>query len=161
MENAFKIFNIIREWKSNHSGCYFDKIYDVAERKYGSENSTAYNYLDFYIDNGFMKLVNSRDKLSYRLVVVPDVNADGEDSLTSTMVENPQLVIPGSATLSSSLNEWGRRQLSNFSDRARLINCDNGGKNSNQLLFNLDRGVNVDFDLEGNFDAKNLLSFYK
>ena len=83
----------------------------------------------------------------------------GEDSLTSTIVENPQLVIPESATSSSSLNEGGRGQSSIFSDSASLINCENGGKNSNELSFNLDRCVDVDLDLEGNIDAKNLLSF--
>ena len=61
-------------------------------------------------------------------MAVPDINVDGEDSLTSTMVENPQLVIPGSTTSSSSLNEGERRQSSNFPDRARLISCDNDGK---------------------------------
>ena len=131
----------------------------MAERKYGFENSTTRNSVDFCINNGFIKPVNKRDKLSYCLVAVPDISVDGEDLLTSTIVENPQLVIPGSAVSSSSLNERVRRQLSNFSNRASLINCDNGGKNSNQLLFNLDRGVNVDNDSEGNFDAKNLLSF--
>ena len=48
------------------------------------------NYLDFCIKNGFITPVNSRVKLSYRLVAVPNINVDGEDSLTSTIVENPQ-----------------------------------------------------------------------
>ena len=82
-----------------------DKICDVAERKYGFENSTTENYLGFYINNGFITPVNTRGKISYCLGTVPDINVDGEDSLTSTIVENPQLVIPGSATSSSSLNE--------------------------------------------------------
>ena len=45
--------------------------------------------------------------------------------------------------------------------RKRLINHDNDGKYSNELAFNLDRGVDVDLDLEGNIHVKNLLSFYK
>ena len=106
---------------------------DVADRKYGFENPTTDNYLDFCINNGFITPANSRGKMSYCLVAVPDINVDGEDSLTSTIVENPKLVISGSATSSSSLNERGRRQSSNFSGRASLINCDNGGKNSNEL----------------------------
>ena len=63
--------------------------------------------------------VNIRGMISYRLAAVPDINIDGEDSLTLTVVENPQLVTPGSATPSSSLNEGGRRELSNFSERER------------------------------------------
>ena len=46
-------------------------------------------------------------------------------------------------------------------ERDSLINCDNDGKNSHELSSNLDRGVDVDLDLEGNIHAKNLLSFYK
>ena len=161
MENAYKILDIIKELKNSHIRCYYDKICDVAERKYGFENSTTDNYLDFCINNDFITPANSRGKVSYRLVAVPDINIDVEDLLTSTIVENPQLVIPGSTMSSSSLNEGGRRQLSNFSDKASLINCDNGGKNSNELSFNLDWGLDVDLDLEGNIDAKNLLSFYK
>ena len=159
MENAYKTLDIIKALKSNHIGCYYDKICDVAERKYGFENSTTDNYLDFYINDSFITPANSRGKISYRLVAAPDTNIDGEDSLTSSMVENPQLVIHEPVTSSSSLNEGGRRQSSNFSDRASLLNCENGGKNSNELSFNLDRGVDVDLDLEGNIDAKNLLSF--
>ena len=34
-------------------------------------------------------------------------------------------------------------------------------KNSNDLSFNLHRGVDTDLDLEGNIDAKYLLSFHK
>ena len=34
-------------------------------------------------------------------------------------------------------------------------------KDSHELSFNLDRGVDVDLDLEGNIHAKNVLSFYK
>ena len=107
MENAYKILDIIKELKSNHIRCYYDKICDVAERKYGFENSTKGNYLDFCINNGLITPANSRGKISYRLVAVPDINIDGEDSLTSTIVENPPLVIPESATSSSSLNEGG------------------------------------------------------
>ena len=120
--------NIIKELKSNHIGYYYDKICDAVGRKYGFENSTADNYLYFCISSGFITPANSRGKLSYRLVAVPDINIDGEDSLTSTIAENPQSVIPRSATSSSTLNEGGRRQAGNFSDRASLINCDNGGK---------------------------------
>ena len=47
MENAYKIFDVIKELKNNHTGCYYDKVCDVAERKYGFENSTTDNYLDF------------------------------------------------------------------------------------------------------------------
>ena len=101
---------------------------------------TTDNYLNYCINNGFITPANSRGKISYRLVAVPDISTDGEDSLTSTIVENPQLVIPGSATSSSSLNEEGRRHSSNFSERVSLINCDNDGKNSNESSFNLDRG---------------------
>ena len=112
-------------------GCY-DKICDVAERKYGFENSATDNYLDFFINNVFITPINRRGKLSYRLVAVPDINVDGGDSLTSTIVKNPQLETPGLTSSSSSLNKRGRRQSSNFSDRASLINCGNGGKNSNK-----------------------------
>ena len=122
---------------------------------------TTDNYLNYCINNGFITPANSRGKISYRLVAVPDISTDGEDSLTSTIVENPQLVIPGSATSSSSLNEEGRRHSSNFSEGVSLINCDNDGKNSDESSFNLDRGVDVDIDLEGNIHVKNLLSFYK
>ena len=41
MKNVYKILDIIKELKSNHIGCYYDKICDVAERKYGLENSTT------------------------------------------------------------------------------------------------------------------------
>ena len=98
MKNASKILDIIKGLKSNHIGCYYDKICDVAERKYGFKNSTTDNYLDFYIKNGFITPANSKGKISYRLIAVPDINIDGEDSLTSTIVENPQLVNPKSAT---------------------------------------------------------------
>ena len=97
MENAYKILDIIKELKDNHIGCYYDEICDVAERKYGFENSNVDNYLDYCINNGFITHTNSRSKISYRLVAVPDVNIDGEDLLTSNRVENPQLVIPASA----------------------------------------------------------------
>ena len=117
MENAYKILDIIKELKGNHIGCYYDKICDVAKRKYGFENSTTDNYLDYCINNAFITSANSRGKISYSLVAVLDINIDGEDSLTPTIVENPQLVTPGSATSSSSLNEGGRRQPSNFSER--------------------------------------------
>ena len=72
-------------------------------------------------------------EVRYRLLTVPDINLDGEDSLKSTIVENPQLVISGSATSSSCFNKGGRRQSSNLSDRASLINCYNGGNNYNEL----------------------------
>ena len=108
MENVYKIPDIVKELKSNHTGCYYDKICDVAERKYGFETSTTDNYLDFCINKGFITLVNSRAKLSYRLIAVPDINVDGEDSLTSTIVENLRLVISQSAVPSSYLNEGGR-----------------------------------------------------
>ena len=81
MENAYKILDIIKELKGNHTGCYYDKICDVAERMYGFENSTTDTYLDCCINNGFITPANSRDKISYRLVAVPDINVDGEDSL--------------------------------------------------------------------------------
>ena len=91
VENANKMFGMIKEFKSNNIGCYYDKICDVAEIKYGFENSTADNYIDFCINNGFITPVNSRGKIAYRLVAVPDINVD---SLTSTIVKNTQLVIP-------------------------------------------------------------------
>ena len=97
MENAYKILDIIKESKGNNTRCYYDKICDGAERMYGFENSTTDTYLDCCINNDFITPANSRDKISYRLVAVPDINVDGEDSLISTIVENPQLVIPGSA----------------------------------------------------------------
>ena len=59
------------------------------------------------------------------------------------------------------MKEGGRQQSSNFSKRDTLINCGNDEKNSHELSFNLDRGVDVDLDLERNIHAKNLLSFYK
>lgn len=139
---------------------YHDNICDVAERKYGFENSTTDNCLDFCINNGFITPVNSIHKICYRLVATPDINVDDEDWLTSTVVENPQLVIPGSATSSSSLNKGRCWRSSNFSNRASLIN-DNGGKSSSELSFNLDQGMDVNLDLEGNMDTKNLLLFYK
>ena len=76
MENVFKIFDVIKELKSNHTGCYCDKICDVAERKYGLENSTTDNYLDFCINNDFLTPANSRAKICYRLVAVPDINIE-------------------------------------------------------------------------------------
>ena len=103
-------------------------ICDVAKRKYGSENWTAENYLDFGIKNGLITPINSRSKISSCLVTIPDINVDGKDSLTSAMVENPQLVIPGSETSSSSLNKGECRYSSNFSDRTSLINRDNDEK---------------------------------
>ena len=114
MENAYKILDMIKKLKSYHIEYYYDKICDVAERKYEFENSG--NYLDFCISNGLITPANIRGKISYRLVAVPDINIDGEDSLTSTITENPQLVIPGLAVSSSSLNEGGCRQWSNFLD---------------------------------------------
>ena len=117
MKNAYKILDIIKELKGNHIGCYYDKICDVAKRKYGFKNSATDNYLDYCINNGFITPANSRGKISYRLVAVPDINIDGEDSLTSNFAENPQLVTPGSATPSSSLNEGGRQQSTNLSER--------------------------------------------
>ena len=83
--------------KSNHIACYYDKICDVAERKYGFENSPADNYFDFCINNSFITPANSRGMLSYSLVAVPDIS------------EDPKLVNSGSATLSSYLNERRRR----------------------------------------------------
>ena len=67
----------------------YDKICDVSKRKYEFKNSTTDNYLDSCISNGFITLVNSRGKISYRLLAVWDINMDGEDSLTLTIVENP------------------------------------------------------------------------
>ena len=64
-------------------------ICDVAKRKYGSENWTAENYLDFGIKNGLITPINSRGKISYCLVTIPDIIVAGKDSLTSVMVENP------------------------------------------------------------------------
>ena len=98
-ENAYIILDIIKELKGDHIGCYYDNICDVAEGKYGFENSATDNYIDYCINNGFITPANSRGKISYRLVAVPDINIDGGDSLTSTFVENPQLVTPGSAML--------------------------------------------------------------
>lgn len=135
-------------------------ICDVAKRKYGSENWTAENYLDFGIKNDLITPINSRSKISYCLVTIPDINVDGKDSLTSAMVENPQLVIPGSGTSNSYLNQGGRRQSSKFSERDSLINCNNGEKTSNELSFELDQGMNVNLDLKENIDTKNVLSFY-
>ena len=84
MENPCKVLGIIKELKSNHIGCYCDKICDAAERKYGFENSTGGNYLDYYINKDFITPANSRGKISDRLVAVPDIIIDGEDSLTQT-----------------------------------------------------------------------------
>ena len=42
-------------------GCYYDKICGV-KRKYGFENATTEDHLDFCINNGFVKPVNSRGK---------------------------------------------------------------------------------------------------
>ena len=82
-------FLISSELKSDHIGCYYDKVCAVAVRKYGFENSTTENYLDSCINNGFITPANSRSMISYRLVAVPDISVHGEDSLTSTIVENP------------------------------------------------------------------------
>ena len=38
MENTYKILDIIKQLKSNHIGCYYDKTCDVGERNYGFEN---------------------------------------------------------------------------------------------------------------------------
>ena len=43
IENAYKILDIIKELKSNHTGCYYDKICNVAERKYVFGNWTTEN----------------------------------------------------------------------------------------------------------------------
>ena len=61
------------------------------------------------------------------------------------------------------MNEEGVNSQKLFRERERdsLISCDSNEKNSHELSFNLDRGVDVDLDLEGNIHAKNLLSFYK
>ena len=45
-----------------------------------------------------------------------DINVGSKDSLTPTIGENQQLIIPGSETSSSSSNERGHRQLSTFSN---------------------------------------------
>ena len=78
MENAYKILGIMKELKSNYTGCYYDNICDVSKRKCGFESLTTENYLDFCISNGFITLVNSRGKISYRSVAVPDINVDGK-----------------------------------------------------------------------------------
>ena len=59
------------------------------------------------------------------------------------------------------MNEEGVNSQKLFRERDSLINCDSNEKNSHVLSFNLDRGVDVDLDLEGNIHAKNLLSSYK
>ena len=84
MENPYKILGIIKELKGNHIGCYYDKICDAAERKYGFDNSTADNYLDYCINKDLITPANSRGKISDRLVAVRDINIDSEDSLTQT-----------------------------------------------------------------------------
>ena len=89
IENACKIFDVIKELKNNHTGCYYDKVCDVPERKYGFENSTTDNYLDLCINSCFITPESSRGKISYYLVAVSDINVDGEKSLTSTIVEIP------------------------------------------------------------------------
>ena len=57
MENVYIILDIIKELKSNHIGCYYDKFC-------GFENSTADNYLDFCMNNRFITPANSRGKIS-------------------------------------------------------------------------------------------------
>ena len=101
MENAYKILDIIKKLKSNHIGCYYDKLCDVES-----------------MGLKIQLQINSAGKISYRLVAVPDINVDGEDSLISTIGENPQLVFPWLAASSSSLNERGRQQSTNFSNTA-------------------------------------------
>lgn len=59
------------------------------------------------------------------------------------------------------MNKGGRHQSSNFLNRASLIKGDNDGKSSSELSFNLDRGTDVNLNLAGNMDAKNLLLLYK
>ena len=112
------------------------------------------------MNNGFIIPEHRIGKVSYRLVAVSDININSEDSLTSTIVEKPQLVIPWSGTSNSYLNQGGRRQSSKFSERDSLINCNNGEKTSNELSFELDQGMNVNLDLKENIDTKNVLSFY-
>ena len=92
MENAYKILDSIKKLKSNHIGCYYDKLCDVESM--GLKIQLQIVIQTFVIINGFITLVNSAGKISYRLVAVPDINVDGEDSLISTMGENPQLVFP-------------------------------------------------------------------
>lgn len=53
-ENAYKVIDIIKELKSTNTGCYFDIICDVAERKYGFENTATESYPDFCINYGFI-----------------------------------------------------------------------------------------------------------
>ena len=48
---------------------YFDKICDVAERRYGFENTATRSYLDFCINYGFITPINSGDKLSFRVIL--------------------------------------------------------------------------------------------
>ena len=53
-ENAYKVIDIIKELKSTNTGCYFDIICDVAERKYGFENTDTESYPDFCINYAFI-----------------------------------------------------------------------------------------------------------
>ena len=89
------------------------------------------------------------------------LNILGECSLTSTIVDNPQLVIPGSATSTIPWNEGWIRQSKNFSNTVSLINRDNDGKNFRELSFNLDQGIDANRNLKGNMDLKSLLLIYK
>lgn len=68
-KNAYEVIDIIKELKSTNTVYYFDKICDVAERRYGFENTATRSYLDFCINYGFITLINSGDKLSFRVIL--------------------------------------------------------------------------------------------
>ena len=70
MENAYKILDIIKVLKSNHMLVVAMIRSVMLWKKYGFENSTTENYLNFFI-NGFIAPVSREgkiSKISYRLV---------------------------------------------------------------------------------------------
>ena len=45
-ENAYNVTDIIKDINNTQSGCSFDKFYDVAERKYGFQNTSTESFLE-------------------------------------------------------------------------------------------------------------------
>ena len=117
--NADKVIDIIKELKSTHTGCYIDKICDVAETKNRFENTATKSYLYFSI------------------TPVKDVNIDKEDSIVSVIAKNPQDVASESA-VKSTLKEGRNQNLSDILDNVNLNNYQKHAKNSTgHLLFQL------------------------
>ena len=116
--NAYKVIDIIKELKSNHTECYIDKICDVAETKNRFENTATKSYLYFSI------------------TPVKDIHIDKEDSIVSVIAKNPQDVSESAVT--STLKEGRSPNLSDILDNVNLNNYQKHAKNSiGRLLFQL------------------------